>query len=1590
MMRTWLAWGTSSMLFFQAGTHELDGPSTAAQLSAPEEGSVPEGLTAGEWTSIREAHEVGRHAAYPVEGGYRARNPGQQWETHFDGRGFTTAPRAGGWTWGLELRSYGFSGAEREVESQARVRAEGSRVEYEWDGTLAEWYVNDRRGLEHGYTLRERPGAAARADGPLSFTLSVRGCLRAQVMEDERGAHFVNEGGAAVLTYAGLVVFDAAGRSLPARLERITGGLRLVVDERGASYPLTIDPTAQQAYLKASNTDAVDAFGAAVSISGDTVVIGAPREDSNATGVNGDQSDNSVNDSGAAYVFVRSGASWTQQAYLKASNPGAVDMFGLSVSISGDTAVIGADLEDSNATGVNGDQSNNGALNSGAAYVFVRNGTTWSQQAYLKASNTGSTDKFGYSVSISADTVIVGADGEASNATGVNGNQSNNSVNAAGAGYVFVRSGTTWAQQAYLKASNTDAFDLFGGAVSISGDTVAVGAIWEDSNASGVNGNESDDSADDSGAAYVFVRNGTTWTQQAYFKASNVEALDIFGISVAISNETVVVGARDEDSSATGVNGDQGDDGASDSGAAYVFVRNGTTWTQQAYLKASNTGADDFFGYSVCISGDTVLVGASLEASNATGVNGNQNDNSAFASGAAYVFVRSGTNWTQQAYLKGFNSESGDFFGDSVSVSGNTAVVGASGEDSVDTGVNGDQSNNDAETSGASYVYLLSTEWTGATDSDWTDASNWTLGVPDSSLIAIIPDAATTANDPVISVSGQTCGSLWIQSGGTLDISAGMDSLGVFVAAVVEGPITGAGQLVFETDGTLTGSSTIGLSFSPAVRADAHLELLGGPLTITGDFLGNASVSVAPLATFDIGGSVTVAGDLSIDGSLSVGNGLDVGATLSSSSSGQLEVMGTGACVVAGELCFHGDVTTSCSLSIERSTPDVTDFEADDGWPADVTIDIAGSVNLLTADLQIGGDLLLQNGTVVLGVDSKITTSGANGIRIADADALDPIALLDVGARVLQVPAAEGVTIGNRGKLNIGEGGTLELAGTLTVESGGTLCLDGVPADPASLTGYLANRYALTLDPGSTLAAKGFVFSGMTSSGIVIGPSVSLAAAPYDLRAGVFDDPAPGGVLLDIERSLATQLRYLRFDNSFSAAGVSNVKTTLASMPITLVNWSGDLAPDASTAEMFDIDPGESSPPERIVWAPPEESDVQGFTASWGPSYVMTTWQTVSEIDSQSFLVRRSPEPPGTFVDVGEMPSVGASSYELLDYAFTAFAGSRYRLYERLTHGELRLIGEVMLPASGIVPRSGGSTPAPPMPPSLPLVVGPGGRYPDVHTALTELSRSRQSAPVTLELARGTHAPFEIGRELAFDLCLVARTGAVIDASHAPLRIAELSSKRSLELVDLVVDARRGLHPAVVVEHAQGVVLFQDVRVRGNTSAPAMRLSKSTAVALQGGAIEGVLELASRSRATASGVALAAIELRGCSMLETRGMDLDPALETGSRWLACEQAPRLAVEDGHATITASAASAAWLLSAQGLGFHGVAGIEGVNLLDPQSSRLVGRALTLASGEAGWSLGTLPPGETLYLQVLTLDGASRRVSLSDVVRVESGR
>lgn len=426
---------------------------------------------------------------------------------------------------------------------------------------------------------------------------------------------------------------------------------------------------------------------------------------------------------------------------LIGSNTSADDEFGYSVSLSADggTLAVGAHREGSGTSGINTTPDDLGYA-SGAVYVFSRNGGGWSQQAFIKSGNTDEYDNFGVSVSLSADgnTLAVGADIEESATIGVNSTPNNNS-DQSGAAYVFTRVGDTWSQQAYIKSGNTDAYDHFGGSVSLSadGNTLAVGAHDEDGSAGGVNP-VPNNLASDSGAAYLFSRSGNDWSQQAYLKKNTPvigrgfgysvalgadgdllavgsastgtvhvyarsgsdwsyradlngdETVDGFGHSISVSADggTIAVGADGEDSSTSGINTIPNNN-LSNAGAAYVFVESGGSWMRQAYFKASNPGSSDYFGISVSLSadGDTLTVGAYQERSNTSGLNSGHNDAAAGA-GAAYVFSRNLGIWSQLAFVKSGSARSQEYFGRSVGLSadGVTLLVGASGSSNLSVG----------------------------------------------------------------------------------------------------------------------------------------------------------------------------------------------------------------------------------------------------------------------------------------------------------------------------------------------------------------------------------------------------------------------------------------------------------------------------------------------------------------------------------------------------------------------------------------------------------------------------------------------------------------------------------------------------------------------------------------------------------------------------------------------------------------------------------------------------------------------------------------------------------------------------------------
>ncbi|MDP1917312.1 MAG: hypothetical protein Q8L14_13815 [Myxococcales bacterium] len=424
---------------------------------------------------------------------------------------------------------------------------------------------------------------------------------------------------------------------------------------------------AQVAYLKSQNTEAGDAFGEALALSGDgnTLAVGAPGEDSRSQG---NPFDNRASASGAVSVFVRREGVWTPQAFLKAATPRQGDHFGhrLALSRDGNTLAVGAVDESSDSVGIDLPQVNARAPSSGAVFVFTRTGRTWEQTAYLKASNTGAADAFGAALSLSADgtVLVVGAPGEASDAVGPGGNQFNDRAPARGAVYVFRRE-LKWAQTGYLKSRSADVTG-FGFSLALSanastlvvqsagdaGVIVAVGMAMLDEQGStqtqkgfasaaiDADGGlvASSEFADVFGRVTLYQR-GPPWRVD---ESLPVPAGPEFGAALAMSadGQVLVVGHPGDASRATGVDGDQSDTSRPRSGAVRVFVRRRGVMEPHAYVKPVNTGAGDAFGSSVGLSDDgTVLVvGAPGEASAAVGVGGTPFNDSAPGAGAVYSF----------------------------------------------------------------------------------------------------------------------------------------------------------------------------------------------------------------------------------------------------------------------------------------------------------------------------------------------------------------------------------------------------------------------------------------------------------------------------------------------------------------------------------------------------------------------------------------------------------------------------------------------------------------------------------------------------------------------------------------------------------------------------------------------------------------------------------------------------------------------------------------------------------------------------------------------------------------------------------------
>ncbi|MEE2674286.1 MAG: FG-GAP repeat protein [Myxococcota bacterium] len=411
-----------------------------------------------------------------------------------------------------------------------------------------------------------------------------------------------------------------AGRSGSTRsrwLGRSVAAGWLVASSLAVLLPTSAFGGSEDAEWLGSSPTTADEFGGAVGVSsaaaGTVAVVGASLED-----------DAPLVNNGAVYVFRNDGMNWALEQRLTPAGAEANDEFGGAVAVEGDVMVVGADLDDTVE------------VDSGSAYVFRYNGLTWDEEQTLAAFSGATGDQFGFSVSVSGDLIAVGAVRDDVSAVD------------SGSTYVFRDSGMGWIQEQRLLPDDPAASDEFGGAVAVSGTTVVVGADLDDALGT------------DSGSAYVFIYTGspsTPWLQEQKLTASDGAAGDLFGFSVAISGDTIIVGAHKKDV-----------DGKVDAGKAYVYRFNGLAWVEEAKLTESTPNSENQFGVAVAISGNRAVIGA--------------DDDAEITGGFAYLFRRTGSTWAEEEVFAGSDIPTGvgpphDAFGNSVSITSDSAVVGA-------------------------------------------------------------------------------------------------------------------------------------------------------------------------------------------------------------------------------------------------------------------------------------------------------------------------------------------------------------------------------------------------------------------------------------------------------------------------------------------------------------------------------------------------------------------------------------------------------------------------------------------------------------------------------------------------------------------------------------------------------------------------------------------------------------------------------------------------------------------------------------------------------------------------------------------------
>jgi hypothetical protein len=603
-----------------------------------------------------------------------------------DGRSMLVEPQEGGWSLDMRLESVAWNGVDHAIVGQSNITTtsiyfnEPPSYTSKWDlgnpeFSFQEYYHSMSLGvLRTNRFVEETFDPDSQATFPVTLTYQLTSELVPQITDAGRGVRFLDDNGFARLNYQMLSYGNNLIVSDEIRFQ-LNGQQLLVIADPGPNdyfhddiFPLGVF---QRGYIKAPNPQAAEGLGVDMALSGDTLAVSAYHNSSNATGIDGNQLDTSAPSSGAVFLYERLGLrDWQLEHFIKASNTDANDEFGYSIALDGDTLVVGAPGEASVATSVNGNQQDNSAANSGAVYVFVRDiDGKWNQQAYLKGSQSATNHRFGSSVALQGDTIVIGAP-----------SYKGNPATMVGTAYIFTRSGTTWSEQAVLQDSNATLGDWYGISVAIEDGWIAVAAP---------NRNPE--------IIQLFKRNSTgQWQQQAQITAPLSAQGSLFGYAMDFDQGKLAVGAPHGDS------------------VAYLFEPNAAgTWLEIAQIELENAKDASSFGMSVDLDGDRLLVGAP-EMGYWTPPNQPLTIGYPDTNSSAYLFTRTDAGWKRQIDFTPGDNWGGIFslYGWSVILEDGDLLISALSDDTVSAGIQalnsyGEEFSLSIQDSGAFYNYYL-------------------------------------------------------------------------------------------------------------------------------------------------------------------------------------------------------------------------------------------------------------------------------------------------------------------------------------------------------------------------------------------------------------------------------------------------------------------------------------------------------------------------------------------------------------------------------------------------------------------------------------------------------------------------------------------------------------------------------------------------------------------------------------------------------------------------------------------------------------------------------------------------------------------